>query len=425
MKESLDVPGAIRLDARKLRKIAYAHADVHHNASRLTDQLVLEALLKPRKSVSAVHQDLVSAALLLARQYETDFDPVLDIWITESGRKELTESFWRRIVAKQTGRPWVFILSYADNEASAIHEDVHGVSYGFHEGVTTWRGIVAAGPGSHVVFYNTSNAPKNPMCFTGIAKVRLIEERPLSSEGKRTWRAHLEDFHEISPVAAVDIPISKRNVQHGIQAISWNSFSEIVERGQFSLAENEAINSGAKVSTSEDIRDLNYEIAAKRGPEFVIPQFSSRELRPSPIHIEVPDTDREKNHAFKPTRRSNRDQDLNRLTEVRAVEIATAYLVSKGWSLRHDRQRDGVGYDLEFQQEELSLFVEVKGIRGEDLAFNMTAYEWHQTLNLKGFVLIAVTNTLDNEKLKIHVLWPEEICRLQRAITQFRLRSVD
>lgn len=425
MIDVLNMRGAIRLDARKLKKIAFDLANVGDKTERLTDQLVLDALLNSHQSVSAVREDLVSAALLLARLYETDFDPVNDVRTLDSGRKELAESFWRRIVAKQTGRPWVFILSYADNQASAVHEDVHGVSYGFHEGVTTWRGIVAAGPGSYVVFYNTSNAPKNPMCYTGVARVRLIEERPLSVEGKRTWRAHFEEFHEIHPVAASGIEIPMRNVQHGIQAISWTSFREITERAQFHLTENEPLRNHIAVSRSGGSQELNYVLVSERGPDFVIPQSAGGELMPSPVHTPIPGIDREQERAWNSNRRRSHERDLNRVTEVRAVEIATAYLSSKGWALKHDRQIDGVGYDLEFQKEESTLYVEVKGIRGNDLVFNMTAKEWHQSLNLHGFVLIAVTNALDNETFKIHVLWPDQICKLQRVITQFRLSSVD
>ncbi len=425
MNESPEARGAIRLDTRKLRKIAYDLANVGNDSRRLTDQIVIDALLDSHQSVSATREDLVSAALLLANQYEIEFDPVRDVWTTDNERKELAESFWRRIVAKQTGRPWVFILSYADNQASAVHEDVHGVSYGFHEGVTTWRGIVASGPGSYVVFYNTSNAPKNPMCYTGVARIRSIEERPLSTEGKRTWRAHLEEFHEIHPVAAADIAIPGRNVQHGIQAISWTSFREITELGGFHVAEDEPQRNRLIVSRSERGQELDYELAAERGPDFVIPQSTSGELRPSPTHSYAPGIDREQERVSNSMPQGNRERDLNKLTEVRAVEIATVYLASKGWALKHDRQLDGAGYDLEFQRDESTLYVEVKGIRGSDLAFNMTAKEWHQCLNLRGFVLIAVTGALDNETFKIHVLWPEQICRLQRVITQFRLKSVD
>lgn len=425
MSELLEIRGALRLDVKKLRRIAYDFAKVGQESRRLTDQVVVDALLSAHRPKPALHGDLVSGALLLATEYEIDFDPARDVLTLDDERRELSESFWRRIVARQIGRPWVFILSYADNQASAVHEDVHGVSYGFHEGVTTWRGIVAAGPGSYVVFYNTSNAPKNPMCYTGIARVRSIEERPRSAEGKRAWRAHLEEFHEINPVAAADIPIVKRNVQHGIQAISWNSFKDITERAEFHFAEDEPLQNNAIVAGGGGSQELNFDIVVERGPEFVIPQLVGRNLEPTSIHNSLPDNEYGEERVRSTTRRGSRDHKLNKLTEIRAVEIATTYLASKGWMLKHDRQSDGVGYDLEFQQHGSTLFVEVKGIRGRDLAFNLTAKEWHQCLNLPGFVLIAVTSALDNETFKIHVLWPEQLCQLQRVITQFRLRKVD
>ena len=422
MHELLDTRGALPLDAKKLRRIAYELGSNESKSSRLTDSKVLKSLLGVQHPQLLADHDLVSMALLVAREYDTDLNPIVDIERNENGSLELGESFWRRIVAKITGQPWVFILNYADNQASAIHEDVHGISYGFHEDVTTWRGIVASGSGSVVVFYNTSNAPQNPKCYSGVARVREIEERPISAAGKQNWRAYLEDFHEIEPVRASEVKISNRNVQHGIQAISWNSYQDVIALGKLQQSADKPIPIPSAFKLDEVQKEVDFSIVASRAPDLIIPDFVAIDLDVSPLESYAPKADDSIGETSASTSRRNRE--LDKLTEVRAVEIATTYMASKGWALRHDRQRDGVGYDLEFQKNGMTLFVEVKGIRGKNLAFNMTAKEWHKCVNTPQFLLIAITRALDNETFQIHPMWPEQICKLSRQATQFRLTPV-
>jgi hypothetical protein len=370
------------------------------NVLRLSDIQVLRSLISKNFPNDPANQDLVSLALLVARNYECDLNPSADVVVANNGKIELSESYWRKVVASITGQPWVFILNYADNKASSIHEDVHGFSYGFHEDVTSWNGIVAAGPGSIVVFYNTSNAPSSPMCFSGVAKVRQIDELKMSSDGKRTWRTYLEDFHEINPVAGDSVKILKRNVQHGIQAISWNSYNEIIKLAKFEYSSEHHVADASTTDEFDNPKGFDIEVEAFKGPDLVVPNFAAIELDKIPLQNYAPNSEDTTGSSF--SRPSKRNKNLDKLTEVRAVEIATMYMSSIGWALKHDRQRDGVGYDLEFEKDGVTLLVEVKGIRGSTLAFNMTAKEWYQCISGAKFLLIAITRVLEKEKFQIN-----------------------
>jgi hypothetical protein len=419
MKEILNSYGSLPLDAKKLRRIAYEIVAEDENVPRLSDKQVLRSLIGKKFPNDPANQDLVSLALLVARNYECDLNPSVDVVVANNGKIELSESYWRKVVASITGQPWVFILNYADNKASSIHEDVHGFSYGFHEDVTTWNGIVAAGPGSIVVFYNTSNAPSSPMCFSGVAKVRQIEELKTASDGKRAWRTYLEDFHEINPVKGDSVNILRRNVQHGIQAISWNSYNEIIKLAKFEYSPDHHVVDASITDEFENPRGSDIRIEAFKGPDLVVPNFAAIELDKIPLQNYAPNSEDTTGNSYSKT--SKRNRNLDKLTEVRAVEIATMYMSSIGWTLKHDRQRDGVGYDLEFEKDGVTLLVEVKGIRGSTLAFNMTAKEWYQCISGSKFLLIAITRVLENENFLINPLWPNEICKLRRHATQFRL----
>jgi len=123
--------------------------------------------------------------------------------------------------------------------------------------------------------------------------------------------------------------------------------------------------------------------------------------------------------AISISRKSSRN--LDKQTETRAVEITLAYLSKQGWELLHDNQLDGVGYDFEFTKDGETLLIEIKGIRGTNMEFNMTAREFYVCSTKHNFRLIAVTNALNEIDYRIHVLCPSDIFQMRRRITQYRL----
>lgn len=421
MTQVLNSRGALTLDRLKLRKLAFEFAGGPSELARTTDTQVLEQQLPQETRNTYQTHNIAILSDLVAGHYRFRFEPATDLETTSRERVQVSESYWRKLVSRHHGRPWVFVCNYAENEASAVHGDVHGITYGFHEDVTTWRGIVNSGPGSLIVFYNTSHAPVNKMSFTGVARVRTIHEMFDSSNARRQWRVHLEDYQDIEPVPSDAVTISGRNVQHGIQAISWSSFSEILGLGQQSIDRFEDLELVDSAAGNETANSSPLDRVAGRGPDLVIPAPGLLGLT---ISEEVAyEMSAEVGGQSTGSRRDGRDSATNKRKETRGIEIATTYMQWQGWTLIRDCQRDGVGYDLEFARGDDVLLVEVKGIGGSAIAFNMTAKEWHLCMTDKRFLLLAVTNVLDDDAFWVHPLWPSDISRFQRRATQYRFES--
>ncbi len=421
MTQTLDSRGALTLDRLKLRKLAFQFAGGASVTARTTDVQVLERQLPVEVGTNREVQNVAILSGLVANHYRFSFEPATDLEISSRERLQVSESYWRKLVSRHHGRPWVFVCNYAENEASAVHGDVHGITYGFHEDVTTWRGIVTSGPGSLIVFYNTSHAPVNRMSFTGVARVRTVHEMFDSSKNRRKWRIHLEDYQDIEPVRTDAVKIPGRNVQHGIQAITWNSFAEILDLGRQPTDRFEELDAVDGPTETESANSSPLHRVAGRGPDLVIPVPGLVRLSVSEeVAYELSEEVGGRSSGGK---RDGRDSATNKRKETRAIEIATTYMQLQGWTLTRDCQKDGVGFDLEFARGGEVLLVEVKGIGGPGIAFNMTAKEWHLCTTSNRFLLIAVTNVLDDDAFRVNPLWPVDVCRLQRRATQYRFES--
>lgn len=422
MREQLDVIQAISFGRLELRRVAFEFGGSQTQQRSITDVAALKQNLENSHSRTSAQDDVPLLASLVARQHSLEFDPTTDVEASSAGGFRVSETYWRKLVASQRREPWVFICSYAMNRAASVHTDIHGVTYGFHENVTTWRGIVASGPGSIVVFYNTSNAPSNKRTYSSVARVRTIQELPRSSGSLRTWRAHLSDYRDIRPVAASRVEIPGRNPQHGIQAISWTAFKAILTDEPEVFEEHstgfENINQIDRSQYEEE--DLLRNVMTV-GSDLVIPTDTTIALNVSPELEYMPD--QRDTDDLMAQGRSARDQFRNKAAEIRGIEISTAYLQAQGWTLKRDCQKLGMGYDLQFTRGSDELHVEVKGIRGSRLAFNMTAKEWHTCRTDHQFLLIAVTEVLDNREFRINVLWPHQIVSLARRATQYRFQT--
>ena len=102
--------------------------------------------------------------------------------------------------------------------------------------------------------------------------------------------------------------------------------------------------------------------------------------------------------------------------------LATKALENEGWTLDGDRQADGVGYDLDFSKDGRVLKVEVKGIQGHQLQFNVTPKEYWRALTDEAFVVIAVTSVLSPTAFKINFLTRDEVVSSPRTITGYRIK---
>lgn len=318
----------------------------------------------------------------------------------------------------QSARLRYFILNESDNAAGAGYEDIRGESYGFNSRVSGHARLIAAGRQAQVVFYRTRNASHLPMSFVGGAVVEAIE--PIGSNAWRAILAAFSLFPNPVPVQAIDVPGWNR--QHGIAEIDGAIFHRIVTTGGEQLLP----------MAPPEIAEPN---ADPLGP---VPLDGLRvsELAPRPASSEARPIEQMLPVAFDavgalpadenqlPLGRRRRGR-LDKWAEKRAVHISLVYLEAAGWRLVADRQRQGVGFDLEFDRGGSSLLVEVKGIQSNRLAFNMTALEWATALASPNYLVLAVTDVLSPNGFRVNTLGQEELFAMSRAPVQFRLSPAD
>ncbi|MCR2825679.1 DUF3883 domain-containing protein, partial [Microbacterium sp. zg.Y909] len=114
------------------------------------------------------------------------------------------------------------------------------------------------------------------------------------------------------------------------------------------------------------------------------------------------------------------DQTARRLAEIRGIKYAIRSLTADGWVLERDCQQDGVGYDLLFKREDRLLKVEVKGIQGPALIFNLTPKEWWRATTDPDWILVAVTGVLSPLEPKVNVVTRQQIASSRRMALGYR-----
>ena len=419
MIELLNGSRTATLNSKQLRGISFELVDGNLGRRTLTDREVIEKICDQNEIVRSAAQPIEDLAEAVCASFNLQFDIEKDFERRSRKKAQLSEVFWRKIVSFLRGEPWIFICNYAENTASSVHNDVFGITYGFHEDVTTWRGLVASGSGALIIFYNTSSAPHSKRSYSSFARIEKIEEsKELDEKGRRHWKAKLSDFHMLSPVTESKVEITGRNSQHGIQAVTFDIFRQIIEMGEGGVYLHAAEESDLEMQSVAAVPfDLNDVLSHGPSLDEVVSDVGF--LAPRELDESMSEREFSADRAVSRSRQSIRK--LDKQTETQAVEIALAYLNSQGWELLHDNQFDGVGYDFEFIKDGQSLLIEIKGIRGSNLEFNMTAREFFVCSNKENFRLIAVTNTLKENDYKIHVLCRSDIIQMRRRVTQYRL----
>ena len=348
---------------------------------------------------------------------------------------DVTGSFWVKTLRALRGAPFSFICLLADNHASDEYEDVPGGLYGFDSQVSTWKGIVEAGAGSRLVFYNTQNADSDPQHFTSVAVIDHIDELE-AAEGMsaRRWRAHLTDYHVLpNPVVRTSIEIRGRNLRHGIQAITPATYDLIIARsGLTDHVLNEVGNGTERTTQIQASSPSNQPGGA---PPTRVPTAAPLPAIP-PLAQDVDDylveqglsivprdtnqvLDEDEREAAEGRGRSTQNRAADKLTEETAVDFVKLHLRGERWKLVDDMQKRGAGYDLKYERGAETLLVEVKGIRGRKLAFNVTAKEWRVARSRPEFVIYAVIRALDTDR-KILTLRRDQLERMNYAATAFR-----
>lgn len=118
-----------------------------------------------------------------------------------------------------------------------------------------------------------------------------------------------------------------------------------------------------------------------------------------------------------------KDRERNKLIEESGVEAALKYLISTGRTFLKDCQKFGVGYDFEFLGPSGIERVEVKGVAGSDISFNLTSKEYRMSQSDESWKLIVVTNAL-NKSPNVNEFAGSDLNRMSISPTQFRVNLI-
>lgn len=228
------------------------------------------------------------------------------------------------------------------------------------------------------------------------------------------------------PVLQWQVEIADWNVQHGIVEITYETFKAIVESG------GRRVESPVSTSATDAATDLvvdswhgrevdelpDLDLAGRADP---LPALQPLEVQPSDEVVPSLDGDDDRDLAPPPPR-GRAQQRLDKLAEQRAIHLVRRYLAEQRWLETADMQKQGVGYDLKFERDGQELHVEVKGVQGSRLHFNLTAKEWQRVLHDENFVVLSVTNVLDDARLRVRVVTRQELASSARAPLGYRVK---
>lgn len=348
------------------------------------------------------------------------------IWETSEdtpskGGSTITTRAFSQILSALTQRPRCFILAQSDGELGSAYERDYKRHYRYGKKVPGRLAFNDAGPGSQIIYYATGNNSFLPKTHFAAARVADILGTPQSD----TWTARLSDFVEFdTPLPLADVDIEGRSIQHSFVEISFDTYREILAAAGVPLTN---ILYGSNTLTSINPRELNNSNAT---PEFLnddnvqqMPPLEEIEIEfqiPDRLFVQDLDSSNLKNSStgylpkssLNPAKAShpqrNRNPAERKFTEDRAVAIARKSLQQQGWEEVGDRQLDGVGYDLDFHDGEREVHVEVKGISGPNLRFELTRKELHMAKTDECWVLVAVTRARTRNPC-LHILNRQQV----------------
>jgi len=111
-------------------------------------------------------------------------------------------------------------------------------------------------------------------------------------------------------------------------------------------------------------------------------------ILPAVKHVEFKESKR------KSGKRVPQTQEHIRKVEQAAIGVALTYFFERGYSFIDDCQLKGVGYDLLFAKGQEKLHVEVKGVSGREVDFNLTPKEFKCAKEDARWRVLVITNAL-------------------------------
>ena len=113
------------------------------------------------------------------------------------------------------------------------------------------------------------------------------------------------------------------------------------------------------------------------------------------------------------------DAQRNMEVEQAAIGMVRRKYVEQGWNVR-SLERERVGFDLLCQRDPEVLHVEVKGVRGVDETFQLTAGEVERAREDPRFRLEIVTSAVSREPRIVTYSGPQFLSEFDLTATQFR-----
>jgi hypothetical protein len=395
-------------------------AEPHVSVGSSVDSTFLDRIHEALGHTGRTGDDAYRKTETVLQDLGLPYDPFWDTSESkERGGSTVTARAFSRIRAAVTGVPRCFILNTTDAPVGTKWEADHESVYRYDDTVTGRRSLNDAGPDSRVIYYSTSNSSRNKMMF--IASARIAD---ISPGWDGPWEAAVDSYVDFEyPVSVSEVEIPGWNRQHAITEIDYETFTAITTAGGL-VTWPTGVSAGREVSGVRIARRLSKDFPiAVATPHLEIPDGLPevpRALVPAvePDYRESTDGRRVDSPDL-PRRRTDPRND--KLAEQRAVELVVRAFGAQGWSIVRDCQSDGVGYDLLVARGDCELHVEVKGIQGSNVAFNMTPKEVWRLETDPRFVVVAVTSVLSPSDPRLHLLTSVDLSGARRVVTGYRL----
>ncbi|RUQ09341.1 DUF3883 domain-containing protein [Curtobacterium sp. HSID17257] len=268
--------------------------------------------------------------------------------------------------------------------------------------------LAEAGPGSNLLFFEETS---DGYVATGVGSL-LVTAPGWTDPWKIQWT-----YRPFETPLVFDSPFGLPSGVFEISVASFESFGT-------ATAELESTNSGrAEAAIAERLTDT-YKVDDVRLNSVAIPPRSDVG-GPIAALTEVAYTE-QNTGALKPahdapTFRRPQNRALSREIERRGVQLAHRALTEDGWLLERDCQKDGVGYDFVYLKNGRRIHVEVKGIQGTRIDFNLTPKEWWRALTDEDWLLVTVTNALSPAQSTISVFTGNQVRAAPRSVVSYRL----
>ena len=165
------------------------------------DELLLAKIYEARTGSEPAKMssyELVRGAL---EDFDLTYDPSWDT--SGEGGATVTSRAYSRMLVAHRGFPRCFVINSTDAKEGNAWETDKQTRYTYDATVTGRAPFNDAGPGSMVLFYNTSSHSQHPMNFTATARVEYIN----GTWKPGPWTAELAEYREF------DFPVPRSRVE--------------------------------------------------------------------------------------------------------------------------------------------------------------------------------------------------------------------